>query len=87
MAVTASEIRESIIGVLAEIAEQDDLDILKDDVPFRDQLDLDSMDMLDIVLGLRKLYELPIPDSDYPQLQTMNSTIAYLEPLLNNKNK
>ncbi len=83
MATTATEIRESIINVLSDIADASDLESLKDDVPFRDQLELDSMDMLDVVLGLRKLYQLPIPEADYPQLQTMNSTIEYLLPLLN----
>ncbi|MBR5759764.1 MAG: acyl carrier protein [Thermoguttaceae bacterium] len=83
MATTATEIRESIINVLSDIADSSDLESLKDDVPFRDQLELDSMDMLDVVLGLRKLYQLPIPETDYPQLQTMNSTIEYLLPLLN----
>ncbi len=83
MAVEAPEIRKAIIGVLEDLVDGDELDNLKDDVPFREQLELDSMDMLDVVLGLRKLYSLPIPEADYPQLQTMNSTIEYLLPLLN----
>lgn len=82
---TSAELRESIIGILKEIAPDEDYDGLKDDVSFRTQLEMDSMDMLDVVLGLRRLYKLPIPESDYPRLDSMNSTIEYLLPLLNEK--
>ena len=84
MAVSVEDIRNTIIEVLTEIDDTIAADALKDDVPFREQLELDSMDMLDVVLGLRRRYKLPIPESDYVHLQTMNSTIEYLLPLLNN---
>ena len=85
MAVSEKEVREAILEILSEIVERSDLDELQDDVPFSDQFELDSMDMLDVPLGLRKRFELPIPDSDYPQLQTMNSTVAYILSNLNAK--
>ncbi len=83
MAATVDEIKATIIEVLTEIDDTIEADSLKDDVPFREQLELDSMDMLDVVLGLRRRYKLPIPESDYVHLQTMNSTVEYLLPLLN----
>ncbi|MBQ9873444.1 MAG: acyl carrier protein [Thermoguttaceae bacterium] len=82
---TADELRASIIDILSEIAPDEDYDALKDDVTFREQLSMDSMDMLDVVLGLRRRYKLPIPEADYPKLASMNSTIEYLLPLLNEK--
>lgn len=82
---TAAELRASIIEILSDIAPDEEYDELKDDVSFRDQLGMDSMDMLDVVLGLRRKYKLPIPESDYPRLDSMNSTIEYLLPLLNEK--
>ncbi len=82
---TSAELRESIIDILTEIAPDEDYEGLKDDVSFRDQLGMDSMDMLDVVLGLRRRYKLPIPESDYPRLDSMNTTIEYLLPLLNEK--
>ena len=60
MAVSVEDIRNTIIEVLTEIDDTIDADALKDDVPFREQLELDSMDMLDVVLGLRRRYKLPI---------------------------
>ena len=55
---------------------------LKDDVPFREQLELDSMDFLDIVMELRKRYRIQIPEDDYSELASMDSTVEYLEPLM-----
>ncbi|MDO5582191.1 MAG: acyl carrier protein [Planctomycetia bacterium] len=82
---TGPEIREAIIGILSDIAPDEDYEALNDQVSFREQLSMDSMDMLDIVLELRRRYKLQIPEEDYPQLATMQSTIAYLEPLLKDK--
>ena len=82
---TRPEIRTAIIGILADIAPDEDYDQLKDDVSFREQLSMDSMDMLDIVLELRKRFKIQIPEEDYPHLVSMNSTLDYLEPLLGDK--
>jgi len=79
------EIRESVIEILSTISPDEDYDGLKDDVSFREQLSMDSMDMLDIVLELRKRYKIQIPESDYPQLDSMKTTLDYLEPLLADK--
>ena len=68
---TAAEIREAILDILSDIAPDEDLSDLKDDVPFREQLELDSMDFLDIVMELRKRYRVQIPEEDYPELASM----------------
>jgi acyl carrier protein len=77
---TGSEIREVILDILSDIAPDEDLSDLKDDVSFRDQLELDSMDFLDIVMELRKRYRIQIPEEEYTQLASMASTVKYLEP-------
>jgi acyl carrier protein len=78
----AAEIREEILEILRDIVPDEDLSALKDDVPLREQVELDSMDFLDIVMALRKRYRIQIPEDDYVQLATMNSTVNYLEPLM-----
>jgi acyl carrier protein len=78
----AAEIREEILEILRDIVPDEDLGALKDDVPLREQVELDSMDFLDIVMALRKRYRIQIPEDDYVQLATMNSTVNYLEPLM-----
>ena len=76
------EIRAAIVDILGDIAPDEDLSSLKDDVVFREQLELDSMDFLDIVMELRKAYRIQIPEEDYHNLNTMDSTVSYLTPKL-----
>ena len=82
-----AEIREEVLEILKDITPDDDLSDLKDDQPFRDQLELDSMDFLDIVMELRKRYRVQIPEEDYAELASMGSTVSYLEPLMKDMQK
>ncbi len=79
---TPAEIRTEIISILEDIAPDEDLTSLQDDVPFREQIELDSMDFLDIVMELRKRHRVQVPEADYAQLASMASTVKYLEPLM-----
>ncbi len=79
---TPAEIRQVIIDILSKIAPDEDLSNLDDEKPFRDQMELDSMDFLDIVMELRKQYRIQIPEEDYHHLVTMQSTVDYLTPRL-----
>lgn len=79
---TPDRIREVILEILENIVPDEDLSGLKDDVPFREQMELDSMDFLDIVMELRKQYRVQIPEEDYPNLATMSGTVQYLTPLM-----
>ena len=77
---TPAEIREEIIDILEDISPDEDLDSLDDSQAFRDQLELDSMDFLDIVMELRKRHRVQIPEEEYGNLASMSSTVTYLEP-------
>jgi acyl carrier protein len=79
---TSAEIREEVLDILRDIAPDEDLTQLDDQKRFREQLELDSMDFLDIVMELRKRHRIQIPEADYMNLASMNSTVAYLEPLM-----
>lgn len=73
-------VRDIILGIIAVVAPDADLSDVKYDVRLRDQLELDSMDFLDIVMELRKRYKIEVPKEDYPQLATLDSCVAYLSP-------
>ncbi|MDG2468535.1 MAG: acyl carrier protein [Pirellulaceae bacterium] len=75
-----ADIREVILEILEDIAPDEDLTTLKDDVAFREQLELDSMDFLDIVMELRKRHRVQIPEEEYGELASMESTVKYLTP-------
>lgn len=83
----AAEIKEEVLEILRDIAPDEDLSGLKDEVDFRDQIELDSMDFLDIVMELRKRHRIQIPEEDYPHLRSMASTVTYLEPRMKDVEK
>jgi len=76
------KIREIIYNIIKDIAPDEDLSNLDDTKAIRDQIELDSMDFLDIVLELRKRYKVDVPEEDYPKLATINGCVEYLEPKL-----
>lgn len=79
---TADEVKKIILEIIAEIAPDEDLSDVKPDVRLRDQLDLDSMDFLDIVMELRKQHGIEVPESDYQKLASLDSCAEYLGPKL-----
>ncbi|MEE2705435.1 MAG: acyl carrier protein [Planctomycetota bacterium] len=84
---TTDEIREAVIDILSDIAPDEDLGGLDDGVAFREQLEMDSMDFLDIVMELRKRYRVQVPEEDYGALASMSSTVEYLTPKLEDTEK
>jgi acyl carrier protein len=79
---TKDEIRGIVLRVLGQIAPEADLSNLKPDLRIRDQLDIDSMDLLNVVIALHKELNAEIPEADYSKLATLDGCIAYLEGLL-----
>ncbi|NKE73255.1 acyl carrier protein [Candidatus Manganitrophus noduliformans] len=82
---TREEIKEIILKALGGIAPEADLTQLKPDLNFREQLDIDSMDLLNIMIALHQTFEVEIPEADYPQLTTLNGAIEYLASRIENE--
>ena len=79
---TKDECKKVVLDIIADIAPDEDLSNVKPDVRLRDQLQLDSMDFLDIVMELRKRHKIQVPEADYKELASLSSTVKYLEPLM-----
>ena len=79
------EVRQAIVNILKDIAPDEDVSSIEDDAVLREQIDLDSMDFLDIVMELRKRFDIEVPESDYQELASMASCIQYLQPLLKDR--
>jgi len=77
---TKDQCKQVVIDIIADIAPDEDLTNLKPDVRLRDQLQLDSMDFLDIVMELRKRHNIEVPEADYIQLASLDSSAEYLTP-------
>ena len=75
---TTDEIRDAILQMLTEIAPEADPATIKPDVDFRDQLDLDSMDLLNFVIGVDERLGVDIPESDYTRFSDLNGFVAYV---------
>lgn len=75
---TRDEIRATVLRVLGEIAPEADPASLKPDVGFREQLDLDSMDVLNFVIALHGALGVEIHEADYPRLATLDGCVEYL---------
>lgn len=72
------DIRRLTAEVLAGIAPEADLSGVDDHADLREALDLDSMDFLNLVVGLSRGSGINIPESDYPKLFNLAGLLAYL---------
>ena len=76
------KVKKIVLDIIAMVAPDADLTNVKGDGLLRDQLDLDSMDFLDIVMELRKRYQVEVPKEEYTRLATLDGCVEYLAPKL-----
>jgi acyl carrier protein len=77
---TKDACKQIVLDIIADIAPDEDLSNLKPEVRLRDQMQLDSMDFLDIVMELRKQHGIEVPEADYIHLAALDSCADYLTP-------
>lgn len=70
--------RQAILDALGDIAPEIDVETLDGAAALRDQIDLDSMDFLNIVIGVHRRLGIDIPEADYPKLATLDGFVAYV---------
>ncbi len=75
---TRNDLKQHLIAAILEIAPDADMDDLGRDGNIRDDLDLDSIDFLNIVVALHDRVGVDIPESDYPALETLDGFTNYL---------
>jgi acyl carrier protein len=74
------EIKALVLRVLGDIAPEAALEQIDPAVDLREQLDLDSMDLLNLMIGIHEATGVDIPEADYPQMASLNGCVAYLRP-------
>jgi acyl carrier protein len=82
---TQDEVVLAIKDIIQTVAPDEDASNLDMQTRLREQIDLDSMDFLDIVMELRKLYGVQVPEEDYKELATLEGCVRYLHPKLEKK--
>ena len=70
--------RDAIKEVLHPIAPEANLDQVPPDADLRQELAIDSMDILNFAIGLEDLTGVTIPESDYRQVTMIRGCTAYL---------
>jgi len=75
---TREAIRAAVVRALTSVAPEIDPARLDPDKEFRQEVDLDSMDVLNFVIALHAGLKIDVPEADYPKLSTLNKTVEYL---------
>lgn len=70
--------RDIVIDAIRAVAPELSDDELTDDAHLQQDLDLDSMDVLDVVTEISQQIGVAIPESDYGELRTIGSCTAYV---------
>ena len=71
-------LRATVLRVLGEVAPEVDLATVEPSEDLREQLDLDSMDVLNLAIGLFKATGIEVPERDYPRIVTIDGAVDYL---------
>lgn len=77
-----SELRARVLETMKSIAPELEESELRADRPLRDQIDLDSMDWLNVLVALHEKLHIDIPEADYGKLVTLDKLLAYLREKL-----
>ncbi len=71
-------IRKLVLRQLQKIAPEVDIENINPDARFRDQLEFDSIDYLNLMKLIREELQIEISEIEYPKLATLNGCIQYL---------
>lgn len=72
------QLMAAVIATLQTIAPEVSAADLAPGEALRSQVDLDSMDWLNFLIGLHTALQVDIPESDYGRLRTLNELVDYL---------
>lgn len=75
---TADEIRAGLASILEEVADVAPADVA-DDKSFTDDLDVDSLSMVEVAMAAEEKFGVKIPDDELPKLKTVGDAVAYIE--------
>lgn len=74
---TADEIRTGIAEILNEVADVEVADVT-DEKSFTDDLDVDSLSMVEVAMAAEEKFGVKIPDDELPNLKTVGDVVSYI---------
>jgi acyl carrier protein len=75
---TTAEIREGLAKILNDVADVAPGDV-QDDKSFVDDLDVDSLSMVEVAMAAEEEFGVKIPDDELPKLKTVGDAVKYIE--------
>lgn len=75
---TDEEIKALVLRELRKIAPEAEPDQIDSAVDLREQVDLDSMDILNLMIAIHDATKVDIPEADYPKMATLDGAVSYL---------
>jgi acyl carrier protein len=74
---TADEIRAGLADILNEVADVAPEDV-QDGKSFVDDLDVDSLSMVEVAMAAEEKFGVKIPDDELPKLKTVGDAVRYI---------
>ena len=75
---STEEIRAGLAEILNEVADVDTADVT-DDKSFTDDLDVDSLSMVEVAMAAEEKFGVKIPDDELPKLKTVGDAVSYID--------
>ncbi|WP_375483191.1 acyl carrier protein [uncultured Jatrophihabitans sp.] len=75
---SADEIRSGLASILNDVADVEPGDV-SDEKSFVDDLDVDSLSMVEVAMAAEEQFGVKIPDDELPKLKTVGDAVKYIE--------
>jgi len=72
------ELRQVLVDALTQVAPEIDPAQIDPAADLAEQLDIDSMDFLNVIVAVNERTGIEIPERDYGKLATLDDAVAYL---------
>jgi acyl carrier protein len=84
-ATTHDRLEATVLETLAEVVPTTDPSRIAPEIPFRDQVEMDSVDCLNFIVALEQRLDIRIPAEDYPMMSSLAGCVHYLEARKNGR--
>lgn len=84
---TPHEIRHIVTSIIGAVAPEADLAHLDGTADLRDALDIDSMDFLNVLVGIDETLGVAVPERDYDHVRTLDALVDYVATAIANGTK
>jgi acyl carrier protein len=73
-----AELRRILLDALGRVAPEANVASLSDEAELREELEIDSIDVLNLAIALHEATGVDVPERDYAELATLARGVAYL---------